>query len=116
MGPNVILFAWNRSLPGREKMSAQHFQEFVEFMTAQQKNGVIDSFDIVLLEPYGGAINGFFLMRGDPSKLRDLWATAEWIRHQVRGLLHLEGAAALRGVTGSAVAERMELWMKETPQ
>lgn len=116
MGPNVIMFAWNRSLPGREKMSAQHFQEFVEFMSVQQKNGVIESFDTVLLEPYGGAINGFFLMRGDPQKLRDLSASAEWIRHQVRGLLHLEGSAALRGVTGSAVAERMGIWMKEIPQ
>jgi hypothetical protein len=29
MGPNVILFGWNRSIPGRERTAAAHFQELV---------------------------------------------------------------------------------------
>ena len=28
MRPNVIFFGWNRPIPGRERMSAEHFQQF----------------------------------------------------------------------------------------
>jgi hypothetical protein len=29
MNSNVIFFGWNRSIPGRERLSAAHFSEFV---------------------------------------------------------------------------------------
>ncbi|HXD41495.1 MAG TPA: hypothetical protein VN649_13075 [Ramlibacter sp.] len=116
MSSNVVLFAWNRSVPGREAISGQHFQEFLEYLGVQKRNAVIESFDTVFLDPYGGTLNGFFLLRGDPAKLQQLIASPEWIRHQIRGLLHLEGAATLRGATGAAVGERMALWLQEIPK
>lgn len=116
MNSNVIVFAWNRSVAGREAMSGQHFREFTEYLEAQQKQGVIQSFDTVFLEPHGGTLNGFFMLRGEPEKLGKLVGTEEWIRHQVRGILHLEGCAVLRGVSGAAVGQRMALWMQESPK
>ena len=116
IGPNVVLFGWNRSLPGRESLSGQHFQEFVEYLSVQKKNGVLESFDTVLLEPHGGALNGFFLLRGDAAKLNALTASPEWSRHQIRAMLHLDGGTTLRGYSGPAVPERMEMWTKEIPR
>lgn len=116
MSPNVILFAWDRSAAGREAMSAQHFQSFMEYLGTQQRNGAIESFDPVLIEPHGGHLNGFFLIRGEPGKLTQMLGSDEWVRHQVRGLLHLEGAATLRGVSGAEVGRRMALWMQEAPK
>jgi len=116
MGSNAIVFAWNRPLPGRETTSASHFQEFVTYLAEQQKSGLIESFDTVLLEPHGGRLNGFFLVRGEPAKLAQLAASPDWIRHQMRAMLHLDGLASLRGVTGSLVEERMGLWMQELPR
>jgi hypothetical protein len=115
-GPNLVMFGWNRSLPGREPISGQHFQEFVEYLSVQKRNGAIESFEIVLLEPHGGNLNGFFLLFGEPAKLSELTASAEWSRHQLRGVLHLDGATTVRGFTGSAVPERMELWTREIPR
>ena len=116
MSSNVIVFSWNRSLPGREPISGKHFQEFVEYLSTQQRNGSIESFEPVLLEPHGGTMNGFFLIRGEASKLSELTASPEWVRHQVRAVLHLDGASAVRGVTGPGVQERMALWMNEIPK
>jgi hypothetical protein len=116
MSPNVVMFGWNRSLPGREAMSGQHFQEFLEFLSAQKKSGQVESFDTVFLEPHGGTLNGFFLIRGEPAKLSQLAGSPEWMRHQIRGLLHLDSSTCVRGFTGAAIAERMELWMKEMPK
>jgi hypothetical protein len=115
MSTNAVVFAWNRPLPGRETISAKHFQEFSAYLAEQKKKGLVESFDTVLLEPHGGTFNGFILVRGEPAKLAQLADDAEGIRHQVRAGLHLDGFASLRGVTGAAVEERMGLWMKELP-
>ena len=45
MERNVIFFAWNRSVPGREHISAAHFQEFLDFLGAQKGAGAIEGFD-----------------------------------------------------------------------
>lgn len=116
MSANAILFGWNRSLPGREALSAQHFQEFSQFLQAQKESGAIESFEPVLIQPYGGTFNGFFYIRGEPGKLAALTASTEWLQHQIRAGLHLDGVALLRGVTGPTVGEYMAMWMQATPR
>jgi hypothetical protein len=116
MTPNVVMFGWNRSVPGREMTSAQHFQEFQEYLGVQKKSGLIESFEIVFLEPHGSTLNGFCLIRGEPAKLSQLIGSPEWAQHQVRAILHLDGATSIRGFTGAAVGERMEQWIKAIPK
>jgi hypothetical protein len=115
MSSNVLLFGWNRSIPGREKVSAQHFEEFVQYLGSLQQNGAIQSFEIVFLDTHGGDLNGFFLIKGDSAKLDALVATTEWITHITRAALHLDGSGVVRGVTGDAVMGRMKLWTSVIP-
>jgi len=115
MGSNLILFGWNRSIPGREKLSAQHFDEFVQYLGGQQKSGKIQSFEVVFLDGHGGDMNGFFLIRADTAKLDALTASADWVGHMTRATLHLENSGAVRGVTGDTVTERMKLWKSHLP-
>lgn len=116
MSTSVVFFGWNRSVPGREMVSAQHFQEFVEYLGTQQRGGIVESFDTVFLEAHGGPTNGFFLIRGEGAKLAQLTASDDWLRHQARAILHLEGAMTVRGFTGAAVAQRMDEWVKAIPK
>lgn len=115
MSSNVIFFGWNRPLPGRERLSAAHFQEFVQYLGGLQQNGTIESFDVVFLNPHGGDLNGFFLIRGDRGKLAELVQSADWTTHMTRASLHLDGSGAVPGVTGEAVHERMKLWTSLLP-
>ncbi len=115
MGSNSIFFAWNRSIPGREKTSGSHFNDFVQYLTALQKSGAITSFEPVILEPHGGDLNGFFLVRGDSLKLDALASTNEWQSHMVRAALHLDGSGAVRAYAGSTVEDRMKLWTSLIP-
>jgi hypothetical protein len=115
MDRNAIFFAWNRSIPGREQLSGAHFEDFVAYLTEQAQNGVIQGFDVMFLDTHGGDMNGFFLIRGEGAKLDGLMATADWTEHMTRASLHLQGAGAVRGVTGESVAQRMELWNNSLP-
>jgi hypothetical protein len=110
MQSNLLLFGWNRSVPGRELVSAEHFGEFVEYLGGLQADGVIESFEVVFLDPHGGDLGGFFLIRGKPDSLNALLGTRDWIVHMTRGGQHLDGQGLVRGVTGDAVMERMALW------
>ena len=115
MSSNVILFGWNRSVPGREHLSAAHFGEFGQYLGSLQQSGAIESFEVVLLSAHGGDLNGFFLIRGDNAKLDALVATTAWIEHMIRGDLHLQGPGVVRGATGELVMERMSMWAKALP-
>ena len=115
MGSNVIFFGWNRSIPGRERLSAEHFQEFVQYLAGLERNGAIQSFEVVFLDPDGGDMNGFFLIRGESGKLGELAASADWMTHMTRAALHLEGSGVVTGMTGDAVTERMKLWTSLLP-
>ena len=115
MGSNVMLFGWNRPVTGREKVSAQHFDEFVKYLGGLHQKGAIETFDVVFLDAHGGDLNGFFLIKGDPAKLDALLATTEWITHITRATLHLDGAGVVRGVTGDEIMRRMALWTSVIP-
>jgi len=115
MGSSVILFGWNRSIPGREKVSAGHFDEFVKYLGGLQQKGAIQAFDIMLLDAHGGDLNGFFLIRGEGARLDKLISTTEWTTHVARASLHLEGAGVIRGVTGDEIMKRMAIWTSVIP-
>lgn len=115
MSSNVFLFGWDRSIPGREKISATHFDEFVKYLGGLQQKGTIQEFDVVFLDSHGGDLNGFFLIKGEPSKLDALVSTTDWVTHITRAQFHLEGVGAIRGVTGEEVMNRMAIWKSAIP-
>jgi hypothetical protein len=115
MSSNVIFFGWNRSVPGRERMSAEHFQSFGEFLATQQRKGLIQSFEPVFLDPHGGDLNGFFLIKGESAKLDQLVASDEWTTHTIRALVHLDKGGVVRGAAGDLIQQRMATWLNEIP-
>ena len=115
MSSNVVFFGWDRPIPGREQLSAEHFQQFVQYLGGLQQKGTIKSFDTVFLDSHGGDMNGFFLIRGEPAKLDALVSSNEWVTHMARAAMHLDGSGVVRGLTGELIRERMDLWTKTIP-
>jgi len=116
MKDNVLFFGWNHPIYGREKTSSEHFGEFVQYLSSLQQNGTIQSFEPVFLNPHGGDINGFFLIKGDGEKLDTLQDSGDWINHIMRANSHLEGFGLIGGVAGELLMQRMELWRKNIPE
>jgi hypothetical protein len=115
MSSNTVLFGWNRPIPGRERMSETHFDDFVKYCTELQQSKTIQSFDIVFLNPHGGDLNGFFLLRGESTSLDNMVSSKEWVNHMTRATMHLEGAGFVRGQTGDMVMEMMNIWKDNIP-
>jgi hypothetical protein len=110
MSKAVIFLGWTRPMPGREQKGVQYFQEFLGYLTGLQESGDIDSFEVVILEPHGGDLNGFCLLRGDSEKISAVQRSDEYIAHITRSSLLLEGLGSIRGITGERVTEWMGLF------
>jgi hypothetical protein len=54
-----------RSSPGREAQAKQVLADALQYCDGLQRAGRIDSFDVVVLEPHGGDLGGFALLKGD---------------------------------------------------
>lgn len=115
MSTDVIFMGWDGSIPGREAMSAQHFQEFLGYLGGLQQAGKIASFEPVLLNPHGGDLNGFILIRGDSAQFDALSASEEWQIHITRAGIHLQGLGVVRGVTGEGTMAWMARWSQIMP-
>lgn len=116
MSANTIFYGWKRSLPGREQMSASHFEEFMRYLTGLQQEGVIESFEPVFLDPSGAGMDGFMLIRLEAGKTSQLLDRSDFSEHIIRSMLHLEEPVLCRGVTGAMLQERMTTWVANIPR
>lgn len=55
---------WGALIPGREEAAQKVLNETMQYLKRLQ-NGTIDSFQVVVLEPHGGDLASFVLVKGD---------------------------------------------------
>ena len=113
---NCILFGWDHPIPGREHISAEHFQDFNIYLDALQRSGTITSYDAVFLNNHGGNLNGFFLIKGEPAKLAELRGSEAWEDHMLRASYHLQSPGNVGGYTGELIPPRFAKWQSMMPK
>lgn len=80
MANAALVIGWGSVLPGREQKALQVFNEAVQYWTRLRQQGEIDSFEPVTLEPHGGDLLGFCLLRGEREALNRLRSSEEFMR------------------------------------
>jgi hypothetical protein len=109
MADSGLFIGFGAPARGRERQAQKVFGEVSEYCSRLQQQGDIESFEPVLLEPHGGELEGFFLVRGDQDKLARIRGSEEFERHIVRGQLIAENI----GVTGAFLGARLMSEMSE---
>ena len=92
---------------GREGQALEVFNETMGYYGRLQEEGEIEGFEPVFLEPHGGDLNGFILIRGDAEKLAALRVSEEFAQFAIRASLVVNGF----GVVGADLAERLQRQM-----
>ncbi len=92
---------------GRESQAVEIFNETLGYYGRLQEEGEIESFEPVFLEPHGGDLSGFILLRGDAEKLAALRVSDEFTQLTLRAGLCVESI----GVVGADLAERLQRQM-----
>ena len=98
-----LFIGYGAPVRGRERQAIKAFNEVFEYYSRLQQDGEIESFEPVLLQPHGGELGGFFLLRGDRDKLERIQSSEEFERYIARAQLIVEKL----GIVGAALGERL---------
>jgi hypothetical protein len=99
-----LFIGWGAVARGREKEATDLFNEILEYYGRLQEDGEIESFEPVFLEPHGGDLGGFVLIRGDAEKLAALRVSDEFTQFSIRAALHVDSF----GVVGADLGDRLQ--------
>ena len=99
-----LFIGFGNPVRGRESQAVELLNETIEWYSRLQEEGAIESFEPVFLEPHGGDLGGFILIRGDAAKLSELRVSEEFTQFIIRAGLCVENI----GVVGADMAERLQ--------
>ncbi|HZA58700.1 MAG TPA: hypothetical protein VE523_05890 [Solirubrobacterales bacterium] len=113
MADAALFIGWGQVVRGREKRALQVFNESVEYWGGLQGDGAIEDFEVVLLTPHGGDLQGFALLRGSEEQISALQTDEEFQRRIARADLIVESQGVVSGLTGEGIARGMAQYQGE---
>lgn len=100
-----LFIGFGSAVRGREAKSLERFNEAMQYYARLQQEGTIESWEAALLEPHGGDLGGFFLLRGDMDKLSHLRVDTEFMRLTVRASLIVDNIGVVGALIGDSLNE-----------
>ena len=107
MADNALFIGWGAGVRGREEQALRVFEETIGFWTQAQQDGRVESFEPILLEPHGGGLGGFILVRGERAQLDALRASAEYQRLTARAAAIVDDIGLINAYGGEALARQL---------
>jgi hypothetical protein len=103
-----VFIGWGAPVRGREAKGLEVFNEAIEYWGRLQQDGEIESFEVVLLYPHGGDLDGFSILRGNGESLDRLRASDEFNRLTSRAGLIVEGLGVVSAALGDSLGPQVE--------
>ena len=113
MADAALFIGWGQVVRGREKRAVQVFNESVEYWGGLQGDGKIEDFEVALLTPHGGDLQGFALLRGSEEQISALRTDEEFQRRVVRADQIIESQGVVDAVVGEGIARAMAQYQGE---
>jgi hypothetical protein len=112
MAGEALFIGWGAVVRGREKQALAVFQESMEYYGKLQQDGRIEGFDVVLLAPHGGDLNGFVIVRGERQKLAEIRFSDEFERLVARASAIVDAPGVVPAYTGEALGKQIALYQE----
>jgi hypothetical protein len=103
MATGALFIGWGAAMTGREQKALQVFGEAVQYWTRLQEQGKIEGFETFALDPHGGDLQGFAILRGDRAQLAPLFADPDFVNLNTRANLVVENFGVTLGHTGEGL-------------
>lgn len=113
MVQGALFVGWGALIPGREGAARTVLNEAVQYLERLRQAGTIDSFDAVALEPHGGELTGFVLVRGDQEAISRMRVSDEFTRIAVRVQLVHTHVGVVGAYTGAEMQSLFEVWDRQ---
>jgi hypothetical protein len=109
MAQGTLFVGWGAIIPGREKVASKVLGEAMGYLQALKATGTFESVDVVLLEPHGGELEGFVLVKGDKAKLAELRVDESFIKVIVGVQLVHSKVGVVGGYSGAEMQSLLKI-------
>ena len=114
MADAALFIGWGAVVPGRERQAQRVFDEAVAYWTRLQQQGELESFEPVALEPHGGDLGGFCLLRGERERLSRLRHSEEFRRLDARAALVVRNFGVVSADLGEDLRRTFATYQEQT--
>jgi hypothetical protein len=110
MADRMLFVGWGATIAGREERALEVFNEGIGFYGRCQQEGRIESFDVILLEPHGGGLQGYVELRGSTDQLASLREAEDFQRLLADASLIVDELGVVAGFANEGVARQVEIY------
>jgi hypothetical protein len=107
MADTGLFIGWGFPIPGREAKAVAVFGESMQYWAGLQQQGKIESFEVGLLDPHGGDLGGFAVLKATPEQIAELRVSPEFQRMVTRAQLIVQSVGVIGVSMGQALAQQM---------
>jgi hypothetical protein len=107
-----LFVGWGPPIRGREAKGLEVLNEAISWWGSQQENGKIESFEVVILAPHGGDLNGFILVRGSQDQIRAVQADEEFEPLHTRASLVVDRLGMVDAALGDGLGQSIEIYQQ----
>jgi hypothetical protein len=108
-----LFIGWGQVVRGREDRALDVFNETLELYGQMQSDGRIESFEVALLQPHGGELGGFVMLRGSEEQIDAVRRSEEFERAMTKGSLIVDDLGVVDALIGEGLARGMAIYQEE---
>jgi hypothetical protein len=108
-----LFIGWGQVVRGREGRALDVFNETVEFYGQLQSDGRIEDFEVALLQPHGGELAGYAMLRGSEEQIDAIPRDEDFQRLMQRADLIVEGLGIVPALIGEGLGRGIAMYQEE---
>ena len=108
-----LFVGWGQVVRGREDRALDVFNETIELYGQMQSDGRIESFEVCLLQPHGGELGGFELIRGSEEQIDALRRSEDFERINTKASLIVDDLGIVDMLIGEGLGRAMAIYQEE---
>ena len=108
-----LFIGWGEVVRGREDRALDVFNETLEFYGHLQSDGRIDDFEVALLDPHGGELQGYVMLRGSEDQIDAVRRDEDFQRLMIKGSLVVDDLGLIPASIGEGLARAMTMYQEE---
>ena len=108
-----LFIGWGQVVRGREDRALDVFNETIELYGQMQSDGRIEDFEVCLLDPHGGELAGFELIRGSEDQIDALRRSEDFERINTKASLIVDDLGIVDMLIGEGLGRAMAIYQEE---
>ena len=113
METGALFVGWGSIISGREEAAARVLGEAMQYLERLKGEGTIADLEVVLLEPHGGDLEGFVLVKGEREAIARLRIDPEFVKTIVGVQLVHQKVGVVGAHTGAAMGSLLRMWSEQ---